>query len=407
MQKGISDELILFNTMMMVAKERGEILRLSSELNNIIEKAIELEKNSSPVADSTITTSSALIRFTEKEIEKMPKEFKKTFKLNGCVAHVRKRNDGRYNCSYEIRYARKPYNNPPVSASGRTLEEAKANFVKKLHEYIPSESSAIAPAIPKDFDGFAMYWFENFHKRKVCERTYDHDIKLYNRHIKKRFGKLKVKDVNAVMLQDFLDNAPGTGKTAKDLFSILNQILNCAVKHGLINLNPLGMCFLNSYEQEHGTLITKDEERKLSEAYKGTEWELPFAVVRYTGLRPNEYTTATICGKFIKAVNSKRHNNGKVEYKYIPITPMLRPFLQGVTELVMPKERVLNNRFKKVLPTHKLYDMRTTFQTRCSECGIPDNVIGVWMGNSIGKLKEAYTDFSEEYLLKEAKKFFY
>ena len=156
MQKGISDELILFNTMMMVAKERGEILRLSSELNNIIEKAIELEKNSSPVADSTITTSSALIRFTEKEIEKMPKEFKKTFKLNGCVAHVRKRNDGRYNCSYEIRYARKPYNNPPVSASGRTLEEAKANFVKKLHEYIPSESSAIAPAIPKDFDGFAI-----------------------------------------------------------------------------------------------------------------------------------------------------------------------------------------------------------------------------------------------------------
>ena len=129
--------------------------------------------------------------------------------------------------------------------------------------------------------------------------------------------------------------------------------------------------------------------------------------MRYTGLRPNEYTTATICGKFIKAVNSKRHNNGKVEYKYIPITPMLRPFLQGVTELVMPKERVLNNRFKKVLPTHKLYDMRTTFQTRCSECGIPDNVIGVWMGNSIGKLKEAYTDFSEEYLLKEAKKFFY
>lgn len=46
----------------------------------------------------------------------------------------------------------------------------------------------------------------------------------------------------------------------------------------------------------------------------------------------------------------------------------------------------------------------TTFQTRCSECGIPDNVIGVFMENSIGKLKEAYTDFSDEYLLAEMKK---
>ena len=86
---------------------------------------------------------------------------------------------------------------------------------------------------------------------------------------------------------------------------------------------------------------------------------------------------------------------------------MLRPYIDGLTVLPEVNLKTLDKRFKTVLPNHKLYDMRTTFQTRCSECGIPDNVIGIWMGNSIGKLKEAYTDFSNEYLLREAKKFKY
>lgn len=293
------------------------------------------------------------------------------------------------------------------SIYGRTKEEIETKLTQKLKEAKKKTKEKDKYSIPTNFGAFALYWFENFHKRKVCEKTYDHDIKLYNRHIKKGFEKLKVKGINAVMLQDFLDSFSDKGKTAKDLHSILKQILDCAVKHGLIQLNPLGMCVLDKYNQEHGTLITKDEERKLDEAYKGTEWELPFAVVRFTGLRPDEYTSATIDGKFIKAKNSKHGKNGKIVYKYIPITPMLRPYLQGVSELNMPKPRVLNNRFKKVLPNHKLYDMRTTFQTRCTECGINETAIGLFMGNSIGKLKEAYTDFSEEYLLKEAEKFKY
>lgn len=73
----------------------------------------------------------------------------------------------------------------------------------------------------------------------------------------------------------------------------------------------------------------------------------------------------------------------------------------------MPKPEALTKRFKAVLPHHKLYDMRTTFQTRCTECGVNETVIGLFMGNSIGKLKAAYTDFSDEFLLKEGEKFSY
>lgn len=346
-------------------------------------------------------SENGLLKFNDKEIFKMPKTFRKEFRAQGCTAHVRKRTDGRYKCSYEIRYNRNGYK---ISASATTLEKAKERFIEKLNTVSPINGTTAV--IPNNFDDFASYWFINFHKRKVCERTYDHDIKLYNRHIKELYGKLNINKLNAVMLQALLDSFADRPKTAQDIYSILNQIFACAVKHGLIKLNPIGMCFRAQYDKEHGKLISKEEERKVLTAYAGTSYQIYFAVVFYTGLRPSEYTSAIIEGNFIKARNNKR-KDGKIDYKRIPITPMLRPYLHNITQLDMPKPRVLNNRFKKVLPNNKLYDMRTTFQTRCSECGIPDNVIGIFMGNSIGKLKDAYTDFSDEYLLRESKKLNY
>ncbi len=340
-----------------------------------------------------------LLKFTKKEISTMPNYFKKLIRINKLRAYARKRKRGN-SINYEIRCRHSGFD---ISASATTLEEAKAKFIEKLNNYTPQEDTNI---IPKDFHEFSMYWFTNFHKRNVAEKTYDHNIKLYNRHIKERFKKFKLEAINAVMLQQFLDEFSNRGKTRKDLYSIIKQILDCAVKHGKIKLNPIGMCFLEDYDQEHGVALSNEEEHKLDITFKGTEWEIPLAVIRFTGLRPCEYLTAIIDGNFIKAQNGKR-KDGKIEYKRIPINPMLAPYLEGITKLNMPKPRVINNRFKKVLPNHKLYDMRTTFQTRCTECGINETVIGLFMGNSIGKLKEAYTDLSDKFLLSEAKKFTY
>lgn len=360
-----------------------------------------------PGADDNTTTETkeTALNFTEEDIRKMPKSARKYFRISGHVVHYRKRNTGRYKCSYEIYYSKKPYNNPPISASATTIEEAKKRFIEKLHNYNPNAPKAFAT--PQGFDAFAEYWFKHFHKRKVAEKTYDHDIKLYDRHVKAAFAPYKIKDMNAAILQDFLDRFTDRAKTTKDLFSIIKQILDCAVKHNLIKFNPIGMCFINDYEQEHGKSLTYEEERILEDAFRGSEWELPIAVIRFTGLRPCEYTTAVLDGEFIKAQNGKREN-GKLEYKRIPITPMLRPFLKGVDALRTVKPRMLNNRFKKVLPNHKLYDMRTTFQTRCTECGISDVAIGLFMGNGIGgKLKKAYTDVSDEWLIRESNKLLY
>ena len=170
--------------------------------------------------------------------------------------------------------------------------------------------------------------------------------------------------------------------------------------------NPLTLVVKMKHECKHGTALTKDEERLLLQAYPNTKYQIIFALALYTGLRPNEYNTAKIEGQFIVAVNSKRKNK-RVEYKKIPITPMLAPYLQGIEQLEANNRDVLREKFKAILPNHILYDMRTTFYSRCKECGIADAARDEFVGHSLGALGNAYTDLSDEYLLKEGAKFKY
>lgn len=377
-------------------------------LAKLLEKIEEVEScfGSTSILHQKENTTENRLSLTEKEIMKMPKNVRKQFRINGRIVKFRKRTTGRYKCSYEIRYAQKPYDKHPITASGTTLELAKERFIAKLNQREKQQSNSYV--VPTDFNSFSLYWFENFHKRKVAENTFKCNFNRYKKHISVFFDGYDLTDINPVMLQGFLDSYNEKGKTKDELHSLLNQILTSAVKHGLISLNPLGMCFHKPHEKIHGKALTKEEEKMLLDSLSGSPYQISFAVILYTGLRPNEYGTAVIEGDFIKAVNSKRHGaNGKVFYKKIPITPMLKPYLKEVKELIMPKRITFNSQLKAVLPTHKLYDIRTTFQTRCTECGISDTVIGRWMGNSIGALKDAYTDLSDSYLLQEGKKFKY
>ena len=55
----------------------------------------------------------------------------------------------------------------------------------------------------------------------------------------------------------------------------------------------------------------------------------------------------------------------------------------------------------------RIKDMRTTFYSRCKECGIADAARDEFVGHSLGALGNSYTDLSDEYLLKEGAKFKY
>lgn len=384
-----------------ITQDREEIAKISSELAAELRQQTDENVHADDV-HGIEEDNRHFLEFTRKEILKMPKTFRRYFRAEREVIFYRKRVRGIRSCSYEARYRRHGYN---ISVSAPTLEALKKRFIEALHA---ADAEINAPKVPTKFDEFAQYYFENFRKRKVKPLTLENDKYRYNNHLKPLFGGMRIKDITPAQCQKLIDGYidKGQGKTADEVYSLLNVILKMAIAHGIIERNPLAIVVKEKHFCKHGTALTKDEERELLSRTAGTRYQVLYAVALYTGLRPNEFYTARIEGDFIIAVNSKRKTQ-RTEYKRIPITPMLRPYLEGVEELHFPRIEYMRDKIKAILPNHKLYDLRTTFYTRCQECGVTDVARMEFVGHSLGALGDTYTDLSDDFLLKEGKKLKY
>lgn len=366
-----------------------------------------------------------IVRFTKKEISLMPKTFRKQFRTAGCTAHVLRRKSGKNTWNYMIRYRKGGYY---IVATSNDLEEAKRKFIEKLHaadelkrqqDIAKVTGMPVTPSpllkqpeevngVPTAFDKFAEYYFEKFYKRKVCDETFRVTLSNYKNHVLPHFGNMRLSSVTADKCQQLLDSLIDQDKlrTEENVYTMLNMLFKAAVKHAVIEHNPMDMVFHTKHERKHGKALTKDEERKLLTETEGTPYQQMFAVALYTGLRPNEYKTAYIENGFIVANNSKR-KNGKIELKKIPIMPMLAPYVKDGDELTFYRLEQIRHKFNSILPRHKLYDLRTTFYTRCTECGIAEVAIKKYVGHTLGGLADTYADLSDEFLIKEGQKLRY
>ncbi len=349
------------------------------------------------------TEKAEILEFTAQEISKMPKQFRTIFKTDGVRAHVRKRIRNN-SISYEIRFRADGYN---ISASGLTVTEAKVRFIQKLHD-ARNGIKPTAPDVPKTFDKFVFYYFEKFRKRKVNPKTYTNDLSRMKKHIISRFGNIPIKNITPPMCQDLIDGivATGKGKTAEEVFSLLNGTFKTAIKHNLIVHNPLDIVIHDKHEREHGKALTIEEEKHLLQT-AAEPFKTIFAIMLFTGIRPNEYETVQIIGDMIHANNSKRHG-GKREIKRIPITPMLKRYLSSDSEVPKMPIYTIRRVFNSILGNkHVLYDMRTTFYTRCKMCEVAAAARDEFVGHSSGVLGNTYTDLPDDYLIKEGQKLDY
>ena len=358
--------------------------------------AFAIEKYSgSTYTDKPKNTKKPILKFTKEELDKMPKELKKEFRADGVTARIYKRETGKNSFTYDIKYRRNGYN---VVVTGKNLEEAKERFMAALKTAKPVQKEG---CVPYTFGAFSEYYFENFRKRKVTGYTLKNDMSRYNKYIKPLFCEKPLDRITSKECQELIDriNSEGKGKTADEVFSLLNVIFKCAIQHRIITVNPLAIIIHTQHDCEHGKSLTKAEEELLKTATAKSSYKNAFMLALYTGLRPNEINTVRIENDMIIAVNSKRKNRN-IEYKRIPICKMLKPYIvpEGYADFSV---EYMREYFKKVMPAHKLYDLRTTFHSRLKECGVEKAAREEFMGHSAGKLEDAYTDLSDEYLIKE------
>ena len=358
------------------------------------------EKETPNVETLDVLTKQGFVEFTEKEITQMPKNIRRLIILDKKRCRLRTRPCGRNGITYQIRYRQNGYN---VSACGKTIEIAKERFLRKIRTAKPKNPNTTY--VPYTFTEFATYHLENFHKERVTAKHYENLVRLLKRYLAPHFKEKPIEKITPTDCKTVLTvvKNDGKGKTADDLYSLMNGIFKNAIAHGLLALNPLAVVLHINHQRESGSAITRDEEKTLFDFVKGTEFETAIALALFCGLRPNELSTAIIENDFIKAVNSKR-KNGKTEYKYIPIIKRLRPFLPKDGVFHIPNLDMLRRAIKNALPTHKLYDLRTTFYTRCDEYGVAPPARDEFVGHSNGTLTNTYRDLPFDYLLKEGKK---
>ena len=347
---------------------------------------------------------SSLLHFTYKEIKNMATTFKKVFIANGLCAHVLKKPSGKNSYCYEIRYRANGY---CIITSSTNLQKAKEKFLAKttpteINKYYVGKINKVEDC--RTLKEFALFFFEKHRKEKVAAQTYKCDLNRINKYIFPAFGDMNIRQITPDKCQTLIEGiqAEGKGKTADEIYSLLSIIFKGAIAYGIITKSPLAIVQIQKHVYQHGVALSKDEEKLLLTRLIEPDFKIAAAIALYTGLRPNELETAQIKGDFIIAINSKRKNK-KVEYKRIPIIDALRPYLKNGIP-VLPTPQLLRRRVSAALPNHKLYDLRTTFYTRCDEYGVSQPARDEFVGHSGGALTNAYRDLSDEYLLKEARK---
>lgn len=400
----LSEDFIDLTAKLMLARERNEIMRIAADFNSTIEKLIQAENHNEPANKTKATTYT--LKFTLQEISKikMATTFKKEFIANGLVAHITKRESGKRTFCYEIRYRSNGYK---IEASSTDLAEAKRKFLAKtvpgeIEKYYVGKTTILD--YRATLQEFALYYFEKHRKGKVSPQTYKCDFGRLTNYIFPALGKMDIKKITPDKCQTLLQSiqVDGKGKTADEVYSLLSIIFKGAIAYGILQKSPLVIVQHTKHVKESGTALSREEEKLLFARLTEPNFCIALALALFTGLRPNELSTAKIQGDFIVAINSKR-KNGKIEYKRIPIINRLRPFLKdGIPEL--PTPQLLRRRVSAALPNHKLYDLRTTFYTRCDEYGVAPPARDEFVGHSGGALTNAYRDLSDEYLLREGRK---
>ena len=349
-----------------------------------------------------------VLKFTKKEISQMPTSLK-VFATNDLIVHYRLRKDG----VYEARLRRKDLH---IEVSSKDLTTLKQKFIDKLNHKDEDDKPKLNGKKVKTFAEYAEEWL-NIKKVTTKETTYTEYARMLNHDILPVFGRMKVTEIDRSALQSFLLTYVDKGvlRTAHKLFLVLRCIFDVIADDYDIT-TPMKKVVVPNYQSKRGSAFTYEEEKQLvnyclANLKKDTSHAL--LVLLYTGLRRSELATINIIdGTWLECDTSKERMGKNVVKRRIPFTPMMRRVLPYIDFDRAKRVNVstLHGTMKRIFPEHHLHELRYSFITRCKECGVHGEVVMLWDGheddNTIhsSRIDRGYTDFSDEFLLKEAEK---
>lgn len=350
------------------------------------------------------STDKLYVKFTKREIDSMPESVKTFVKLNDNALPC---HEVRGMC--QIRYNRDGFH---IDIASKNLNHLKHKFFKKLAEQ--SNSQYVVPLM-KDF---VNEWLK-VKKISIKQSTFDSYLQIVEKHILPLLGDKKINVITRLEIQDYLIKLIEQEKyrTAKKLKQLLSAIFDVAAEDYNIK-SPLKKIVLPHYEANKGVSLTKAEEKVIVEYCINSlnnACSSAVLILLYTGMRIGELKTAKLYDNHIECETEKIRKGYNREYRKIPISPMLRKVMSHIdfdSAASCNPDRI-RAFFKKVLPAHRVHDLRYTFITRAKECGCNLELVMLWDGHKFDKelatssVDRGYTTYSNDYYFKEIERINY
>ena len=343
---------------------------------------------------------SSIIIFTQKEIQKMDKNFKNIIIANGLTAKVYTRKSGYYQTTYEIRFRSHGYN---FSCTAKTIELLKAEFLQKTRPgELEKYKTAPGKRNKKRKDILAVYFNEwlSLKRGNIGEK----EIKRFETNFNNLPENLRfkpIREIRAVDLNEILKDVQP--RKYEELRTLFNGIFKYAMASGVVQTNPVALIQFKRAERQNRECLSKKEISLFLERIKDKKYNdiRQFAYILYFfGLRPCEVDEETHReGDFLIARNRKR-KNGKIEYKKIPIPKQAKNLIDWDKPITADLHRLkINDIMKELLDGKTAYCLRHTFATICQQYVRPD-IVDIWMGDSPTRLVgRVYTHFPDEFML--------
>lgn len=313
------------------------------------------------------------------------------------------------------------------SLAPKNFDEMRKKFSAKLLEkmhgtapepYEPQKEKRTATVRKALFGDYLKEWLDI--KQKTCKES---TVKEYERlskgNLMPAFGDKPIAELTRQTLQKYLFGFIEEGKhrTAEKLHQILCCIFDLACEDLHIP-SPMKKIVLPYYESKKGSALTREEEKKLVEfciAQRENEASSALLVLLYFGLRRSELQSIRVKNEILTCTTSKTKMGRSEVSRSIPFTPVFRRVLPYV-DFEKAKNTNVNTiytTFKRLFPNHHTHELRYNFITRAKESGCNLEAVMIWAGHSFDKdvassaVDRGYTDYSQEYLIKEAQKIDY